>query len=302
MKENKGVRELRRFHSVVFVAVALFLFGTPCKKPEQRKDVVAVVGDDYLTLGALIEGIPSQIYPNLSPMELREFALMWIDNQVLYQEARQRKLDDRPDFKRELAKVKQELLIDKLIDEALGSEVEVSDEEVKNYYEANKESYKLTDDVVRANHILVGNKEEANEIRRRLRRGEAFADVARAVSGDSTDADNWDLGYFTRDEIIPELAKVVFNMPVGASSYPIKTEFGYHIVQVVDKQKKGEVRRFDAVKEEIKLKLKAKKRQDRKQRFLLQLKSRYKIHTNFQLLDSTAVDSLLHQRTYEKSN
>ena len=65
------------------------------------------------------------------------------------------------------------------------------------------------------------------------------------------------------------------------------------MVQLIDKKKKGEVKNFELVKEEIRLKIQARKKQDKYQRFLLQMKSKHPYETNFKLLDSSVLDALL---------
>ena len=109
----------------------------------------------------------------------------------------------------------------------------------------------------------------------------------------SNHTDDWDLGYFSKDKIAPEISNVIFKLRKGATSLPIKSAFGYHVVQLVDKKKKGEVKNFELVKEEIRLKIQAMKKQDKYQRFLLQMKSKHPYETNFKLLDSSVLDSLL---------
>jgi peptidyl-prolyl cis-trans isomerase C len=117
--------------------------------------------------------------------------------------------------------------------------------------------------------------------------------VAREVAADSLYEGEWDWGYFTTADVLPEISRAVFAAKKGGVTRPIKTDYGYHVLKIIDKQNKGAVKSLDRVREEIRLKLETKKKQDKYQRFLLQLKSKYSIETNFQLLDSALLDSLL---------
>ena len=285
---------IRRKVVYLIVLILSTVFLSSCKKPVDERYVVAKVEDESLTIQELMAEIPPQIRSRLSGVEIREYVLRWINNQVLYHEALEQKLDRRLGFQREFEKLKRELLITKLIEQALSEEVRVTDEEIKAYFDANKEGFRLTVDLVHAYHVLLGTRKEANAVSRRLRAGEAFAAVFREVSLDSSNHnDDWDLGYFSKDEIAPEISNAVFKLRIGATSLPIKSAFGYHVVQLVNKQKKGEVKNFELVNEEIRLKIQAKKKQDKYQRFLLQMKSKHPYQTNFQLLDSSVLDSLL---------
>ena len=273
------------------LALCFFISLTGCKKSEEERDVVASVGSRHLLLIEVIDGIPSQIRPRLTSSETREYVLRWIDDEVLYQEGLSQKLDQRPEVQRELEKLKREFIINKLTEMALDKQIQVSDEDIQAFYAANSEAFILLDDEVRAYHILCATKPEADSIRKRLVAGEDFEAIIHSLNRDSVQVD-WDLGYFTRDQIMPEISKVVFDLPPSAYSPPIKSEFGYHILKVVDKKKKGEKKEVEAVKEEIRIKLEEQKRQENYQRFLSQTKSKYKIQSFFQLLESVALDSL----------
>ena len=279
-----------------FVSLLLLaLLGTKCRRPKDASPVIAVVGEEALTLNELIDKIPNHIRADMTSVNLREFVLSWINDQVLYQEAVAREIDRDETLRKEFENLKRELVISKLLEQTLNKDIAVAEEEMKAYYDANREGFILSDDMVHAHHVLLGSQKEANEVRKRLRAGEPFGTVAQDITQDSLEADAWDLGYFSRNDVIEEIAKVVFKMSVKSISYPIKSDFGYHIVQLVDKQKKGEVESFDTVKDEIKQKLLTRKRQDKYQRFVLQMKSKFKIQTNFLLLDSSILDSLLYK-------
>ena len=265
-----------------------------CDKHVEKQVVIASVGDQTLTLDKMFQEIPVEIRPKLTNSDIREFVQRWINSQVLYQEAKRQKLDERIDLKNEFKKAKNELMINKLIELYLEEEVTVTDEEIQAFYEENKEEFVLNQDLVHAYHILGSTRKEANNIRRRLRSGETFEVVSRDVKQALEDTMAWDLGYFSRDDVIREISKVVFSMPRGALSLPIKSDFGYHIVKLIDKQKKGEFNKLENVNEEINLKLMAGKKRARYQRFLLELKNQTDIVTNFELLDTVKINSIDH--------
>ena len=285
---------IRRKVVYLIVLILSTVFLSSCKKPVDERYVVAKVEDESLTIQALMAEIPSQIRSNMSKVEIREYVLRWINSQVLYHEALEQKFDKRLEFQMEIEKLKRELLITKLVEQALNDDVTVTDEEIQAYFDANQEGFRLTEDQVHAYHVLLGTRKEANDVRRRLKAGKSFAAVFSEVSLDSSNhTDDWDLGYFSKDKIAPEISNVIFKLRKGATSLPIKSAFGYHVVQLVDKKKKGEVKNLELVKEEIRLKIQAMKKQDKYQRFLLQMKSKHPYETNFRLLDSSVLDSLL---------
>jgi peptidyl-prolyl cis-trans isomerase C len=88
---------------------------------------------------------------------------------------------------------------------------------------------------VHASHILLPTQEEAEAARQRVSGGEDFATVARELSTDTATAGNGgDLGWFTREEMVPAFADAAFALQPGAISDPVQTEFGWHIIEVAE--------------------------------------------------------------------
>ncbi len=92
-----------------------------------------------------------------------------------------------------------------------------------------------TSEQVHARHILVATEDEAKKIREDLVGGADFATLAKEKSTDSTKDKGGDLGWFGRGVMVPEFENAAFSLKVGEISQPIKTQFGYHIIQVLDK-------------------------------------------------------------------
>ena len=99
-----------------------------------------------------------------------------------------------------------------------------------------------------ARHILVATEDEAKAIVAELKKGADFADAGQGeVEGPGRAAEGGDLGYFAKEQMVPEFAEVAFKMDPGQVSDPVKTQFGWHIIKVEDKRTKP-VPDFDKVK------------------------------------------------------
>ena len=144
--------------------------------------------------------------------------------------------------------IKTDLYMNKFY-ESVMSEVDLSEEKLKEYYEQNKEEYRNTQ--VKASHILVDKEEEAKDILKKLQAGQDFAELATEFSKDpGSAAQGGDLGFFSKDMMVPEFDVAAFSLKPGEISEPIKTTYGYHIIKVVDKI--DEIGSFEDVEENIK--------------------------------------------------
>jgi parvulin-like peptidyl-prolyl isomerase len=102
-----------------------------------------------------------------------------------------------------------------------------------------KESKRMTTQArtrVKASHILVSSREEAEKLRTEIINGADFATEARQYSKCPSGRSGGDLGYFGRGQMVPEFDQAAFSLPVGELSEPIKTQFGYHLLLVTDVQ------------------------------------------------------------------
>ena len=118
----------------------------------------------------------------------------------------------------------------------LAPRVSITEENIKTYFEENKETFDQKKQV-KASHILVENEKTANDILKKLSDGEDFAKLAKDYSTDVvTKEDGGDLGFFSSGQMDEEFEKAAFALDVGETSKLVKTEYGYHIIKVEDKK------------------------------------------------------------------
>jgi peptidyl-prolyl cis-trans isomerase C len=174
--------------------------------------------------------------PAMPADQKRDYVVNYlVDVVLLSQAAEQQKLADRPDVKHRLSFDRNRLLMESLLQDA--GKTALSDAaEHQVYDEAIKQAKSVEE--VHARHILVPTEDEAKAILAQLKGGADFATLAKEKSKDPGAAEGGDLGYFTKDQMVPEFAEVAFKLDKGQLSDPVKTQFGWHVIKVEDKRTK----------------------------------------------------------------
>jgi peptidyl-prolyl cis-trans isomerase C len=170
-----------------------------------------------------------------------------VDMILLSRAAEEQGLSGSDDFKRRFAAMRTKLLAGLMLRQI--AQKSVSEEAMHKVYD---DAVKQMGDEqeVRARHILVETEDQAKAIQADLKKGADFAELAKQKSKDPAAADGGDLGYFTKDQMVPEFADVAFKLDKGQISDPVKTAFGWHIIKVEDKRKKP-VPTYDQVKDQL---------------------------------------------------
>lgn len=155
-----------------------------------------------------------------------------IGNKLLLLDARRNLIEGEADFRQQLAKLKDNLLVSYNTSKVIAN-VSVSDKEVEEYYNANKEQF-VGDETVNASHILVASRELALEILAKIKSGETtFEDAARDYSSCPSKENGGNLGDFSQGQMVPEFDSAVFSMQVGEiTEKPVETQFGFHLIKL----------------------------------------------------------------------
>lgn len=217
--------------AVVVVAVASFIsFKVYNANAGNDKGVAAKINGEVVYINDLKQSYADhpQIKDRVPFEEFYAKTLdVFVNSKLVYQAAQKAKIEETPEYQRQLVTAKEDLArklyLEKLVEER------VNDAAVKKLYDEYVSKFESQKEI-KAKHILVDSEATAKEVINKLNKGEDFVKLAKEYSKDQVD-----LGYFTKEMMVPEFSNAAFNMNKGKySKTPVKTEFGYHVILVED--------------------------------------------------------------------
>jgi peptidyl-prolyl cis-trans isomerase C len=247
--KTKFGRRARLASAATGCLAMVLLAGLPVRAEEANPVLAKVNGSEIRQSDlALAEEELGPSLAQMDPASKKENVLAFlIDMKIVAKAAEAKKIEDRDDFKARLAFTRNRLLMDNLL--AAEGKAATTDEAMKKVYEdASKQI--SGEQEVHARHILVETEDEAKAIEDELKKGADFAELAKKKSKDPGASDGGDLGFFTKDQMVPEFSKVAFSLEPGKISDPVKSQFGWHIIKVEEKRNR-KAPDFEQVKAQI---------------------------------------------------
>jgi peptidyl-prolyl cis-trans isomerase C len=225
------------------------LAGLPVRAEEANPVLAKVNGAEIRASDvALAEEELGPSLAQMDPATKKENVLSFlIDMKIVSKEAEDKKIADRDDFKTRLAFARNRLLMDNLL--AVEGKAATTDENMKKVYEDAAKQISGEQEV-HARHILVETEDQAKKVEADLKKGADFAELAKKESKDPGASDGGDLGFFTKDQMVPEFSAAAFALEPGKISDPVKTQFGWHVIKVEEKRTR-KAPDFEQVKPQI---------------------------------------------------
>lgn len=278
----------------ITLCVAVF-FGCQGKsadgsKSESKKEspVLAEVNNGSITVGDFereLKNLPDYLKAMAdTPQGRKEMLDTMVIRELILQQASKDGLDKGQELEEKLQDLKKRLVVESFLKKKVESESKVSDEDMKKFYDQNKDKFK-TGEQMKASHILLKSEKEAKDILAQINAGGNFEELAKKNSADSSAAKGGDLGWFGQGSMVPAFEKAAMALKEGQVSPVVKSDFGFHIIKLTGKRPAG-IRPFDEVKEQIKGAIMPTKQQEVFQKIKDELKKTAKITVKEDVLNS----------------
>ncbi|MBP9733074.1 MAG: peptidylprolyl isomerase [Candidatus Omnitrophica bacterium] len=222
----------------VFISAASIFLVTGCAKKEAQGKILASYDGGSVSETEFLKAVRSmpEHIRTVAQEKKSEFLDSFITERLLLQEAEAKGIQHLTDVQDIIRQSRNRVLVTKLIEQEVDQKLEITDAEIKTYYDNHTDEF-VVPYRLRASHILVRDRAEAESVISRIKAGELFEELAKKYSMDPTAAKGGDLGYVRKGQLIPEVEEALFGLKVGDMSDVVPSKFGFHILKVTGEAK-----------------------------------------------------------------
>lgn len=217
-------------NKLAFLALGLIALTALKVNAQENKGTVAIVNGEKISMAEVKDAYNNnpQIKGKIPFDEFYPKAVdVFVNGKILFQAAIADKITNDPEYKKQVELAKEEIARKVYLEKKVADKI--SDAQVNKLYDEYKTNFKPEKEV-KAKHILVPDEAKAKEVIVKLKKGENFDALAKQYSKEPAE-----LGYFTKNMMVPEFGEAAFAMKNGTySQTPVKTQFGYHVILVED--------------------------------------------------------------------
>lgn len=276
----------RSFFYLVALLILAGLFSGCQKKKVPEIEIIARIGDAYLTRTALVEWMPRDVPADQKEVVAQQYIDLWVKNTLLEKAARRANIALTPHQEWLLRNLRKEMLAEKYLDTRLPAQLTITDAEISEYYQKHKEEFKRDRDEVHLVQLFLETLDRA--IARDIKESKSLLDVVRKNYLDTQQTrlleENGDLGYVPVSDLRPEIQRRVRAGKTGRIYGPIRLASGFYYFQMLDKQPKGSYRSLDLVADQIRLRLTTIKRLEQTKEIVRKLQENNKVEIHLENL------------------
>ena len=266
---------MKRFFLIVFSLTFISCSGNKSDTPP-----VAHVDDAMLTLDMIENVLSSDNSNNVGFDEKKDYVERWVERELLYSEAEKRGLGNDQFIRDELLNLKKDLIVDRLIDIEVDGKLDVSEEEVMAFYKDNSPEFQFFEKEYKYEEIKVQAKRYVGIIENSLKAKKTFTEISREVKQVSFVHRVADNG-FTKESSVPgNILKALSKLKIGEWK-SVRLPDGYHFIYLIDKRNKGDVKELSLIKNDIIVRILARKRKLLYKDLIKRLKEKTNIEVNY---------------------
>lgn len=285
------------------VLLALFILTIPvmmggCGRPSADESTIARVGGARLSLADAKRAIDTA--EGSFNQQLPRYIAEWVSDELLYQEAQREGIENSDQFHRQMDQTRRQIAVQNLLQQVVYSDTgSIEESTVRAYFNQHASEFFVREDMVKLNVVGFTAREPAGDFAAGISSDNPWsAAVARAksASGPSIIALPGNQ-YFSQQTLFPpELWKVATTLNVNEVSFPIKTNIGYFVIQLLAVIPQGKAAELDVVRDEVRERMLIERRRQKYAEYLGTLRKRYDVEV---LLNSVSLDDSIRSQHHE---
>jgi peptidyl-prolyl cis-trans isomerase C len=278
---------IKIFLPAVLLLALITCGSSSCSKKEQMKaDVVAQVNLAQMTTRDLEIAVPQTVTVEVAAALKRKLVEKWIEDEIFYQTAMNEGISLNDDEIQQVENYRRSLLVEKYLDKYVNLNYRPLDQEIENYYNQHRREFVWQEEYAHLIHLILDTDDQ--NLKEEISKS---ANLIEVIKNNFLDQQSsaWrpigDLGYVKLSELPQRLVQTIRQAPTGAIRGPIKTDYGYHYIQVIDLQPAGAQKELEVVKDEIVLRLKIERRLKEIEKLKQNLQPNFTIQTDLSKLN-----------------
>jgi len=273
----------------IFLLSLIILVGflAACEKEAKPKlNVVAQVNLAQMTADDLDSAVPPTVSSEVRSALKRKLIEKWIENEIFYQAALKEGLALSENEIIQVKNYERSLVIDKYLDKYVNVNYKPLDQEIENYYNRHRPEFVWMNDHAHIIHLILDTDDQT--LKDEISKSANLLEIIKTNFLDqqsSMERPIGDLGYVKLSDLPLKLAQTIKQIKTGAIRGPIRSEYGFHYIQVIDLQPAGAQQDLDVVKDEIIMRLKIERRLNEIGKLKQTLQPNFTIQTDLTKLD-----------------
>jgi parvulin-like peptidyl-prolyl isomerase len=284
--EERGkafVHFLRNKYAVQMTGFELSLENLQKAREQKKEDPLATWEGGKMTASSFAAQLDfnllATLFPDQAGEQIKGILEEVVNEQLMVKESLARGYDKVPEVDQKVRQYREGLMENKLYGNYILADMKVTDEELRQYFEQNRQEF-VFPEKRRVAHILAASLDSAKDIFKKYKEGESFEALAKFYSKDSQNAERGgELGWVGKGDILPVLERTVFSLKAGEISDPVQTEAGHHILKLLE-VRPAQLKDFTQAKKEVEKKVLQKKREGKILFWVDQLKAVAQVEIN----------------------
>lgn len=229
-------------------SITIFLIGlllTSCSKKKSGQDYIARVDDSYLSTEEIEKIIKTQDLDINDASIGKSIITKWVKEEIIYQKAKKEHFDKDNDIKRKVENYYRSLVVDEYLKYHFQSDVTISNQEIEDYYNKNKDMFRLNTEALKISHIFVEDYNDAKTIKSIL---ESYIEEDKKELYKKY---KFDTKIIQKGEIVKDLNTELFEKKNNKIVGPVSSNYGFHIIEILDRYSKNDYKPLSIVRDEI---------------------------------------------------